>query len=162
MPTLQTWLSLEYWKLASFLFARTTVAWCVFFLNSLFWVVFLWQVLNSLRDASVIVPKRLQTPVTKWVVFVPLTERVTFKTTFQKGNRIQVPKLVRWQFKLEPAQIMRVKVIAVSAFSMQETYYGRISKDGRLIIPRVTRICLRKIRNINLEGQIIDVTLEPV
>jgi len=33
---------------------------------------------------------------------LPLTEKVKFKTLLQHGNRIQVPKLVRWQFKMEP------------------------------------------------------------
>ena len=31
---------------------------------------------------------------------MPLTERVKFKTVLQKGNRVQLPKLVRWEYKL--------------------------------------------------------------
>jgi hypothetical protein len=41
---------------------------------------------------------------------VPLTEAVSFKTLLQKGNRVQVPKLVRWQFKLETTQVLKVTV----------------------------------------------------
>jgi len=32
---------------------------------------------------------------------VPLTECVEFKTVLQRGDRVQVPKLVRWEYKLE-------------------------------------------------------------
>jgi len=37
---------------------------------------------------------------------MPLTEKVTFKTLLQKGNRLQVPELIRWQFKMESNQIL--------------------------------------------------------
>ena len=40
----------------------------------------------------------------------PLTEAVEFKTVLQKGNRVQPPKLIRWKFKLETDQILKVTV----------------------------------------------------
>jgi hypothetical protein len=40
----------------------------------------------------------------KGLLFLPLTERVEFKAVLQKGNRVQIPKLVRWRFKLETDQ----------------------------------------------------------
>jgi len=61
---------------------------------------------------------------------VPLTERVEFKAVLQKGNRVQLPKLVRWRFKLETSQILKVTVTAVNVFGGWETFYGKISKDS--------------------------------
>jgi hypothetical protein len=36
---------------------------------------------------------------------MPLTENVSFKTVLQRGNRVQVPKLVRWRFKMDSEQV---------------------------------------------------------
>ena len=47
---------------------------------------------------------------------MPLTERVDFKAVLQKGNRVQLPKLVRWRFKLETSQVLKVTVTAVNVF----------------------------------------------
>jgi len=41
---------------------------------------------------------------------VPLTEAVRFKACLQKGNRVQVPKAVRWRFKLETSPVLKVIV----------------------------------------------------
>jgi len=46
------------------------------------------------------VAARLQEEMNK----VPLTQKVSFKTMLQKSNRVQVPKVVRWQFKMEQEQ----------------------------------------------------------
>jgi len=43
-------------------------------------------------------------------VELPLTEAVEFKTILQKGNRVQLPRLIRWKFKLETDQILKVIV----------------------------------------------------
>jgi hypothetical protein len=37
---------------------------------------------------------------------MPLIEKVNFKTILQKGNKIQVPELIRWQFKVETNQML--------------------------------------------------------
>ena len=41
---------------------------------------------------------------------MPLTEKINFKTKLQKGNRIQVPQLIRWEFKAETNQLLNVGV----------------------------------------------------
>jgi hypothetical protein len=47
---------------------------------------------------------------------VPLTGSVSFKAVLQKGNRVQVPKLVRWKFKLEQDQVLKVSVATQSLY----------------------------------------------
>ena len=41
---------------------------------------------------------------------MPLTIKVSFETVLEKGNRLQIPKLIRWQFKMEQNQVLRVGV----------------------------------------------------
>lgn len=89
---------------------------------------------------------------------MPLTESVSFKAVLQKGNRIQIPRLVRWQFKLEPTQILNIQIEAEDLVC--EEFLGRMNKDGRIIIPRLTINLLREEEE-NLEGHVFKVTLTP-
>ena len=41
---------------------------------------------------------------------MPLTVKVTFETLLEKGSRLQIPKLIQWQFKMEQNQVLRVGV----------------------------------------------------
>ena len=41
---------------------------------------------------------------------MPLTVKVNFETVLKKGKRLQIPKLIRWQFKMEQIQVLRVGV----------------------------------------------------
>ena len=43
-------------------------------------------------------------------VSLPLTRTVVFRTVLQKGHRFQVLRLIRWEFKMEPSQVLRVRV----------------------------------------------------
>jgi len=92
------------------------------------------------------------------VRLLPLTESVEFKTVLQKGNRIQVPKLVRWQFKMEPTQVLAISVGIEGTFRNQ-WFYGRMSKDGRITIPKLIMGLLEEKKS--LVGCIINVNLEP-
>jgi hypothetical protein len=67
---------------------------------------------------------------------MPLTGKVTFKAQLQKGNRIQVPKLIRWLHKLEPTQILKVTINVVDAFD-EETFITRMGKGWRHNPPNV-------------------------
>jgi len=94
---------------------------------------------------------------------VPLTERMDFKATLQKGNRVQLPKLVRWRFKLETSQVLKVTVTAVNVFGGWETFYGKMDKSGRLTIPK---LALKQLQNRrrdlqSLTGTIMEVRIEP-
>ena len=68
---------------------------------------------------------------------VPLTERVDFKTRLQRRNRVQLPKLIRWRYKLESDQVLKITVSAVGVWGGYETFYGKMDKSGRLTIPRL-------------------------
>ena len=95
---------------------------------------------------------------------MPLTERVDFKTRLQRGNRVQLPKLVRWRYKLESDQVLKVTVSVVGAWGGFETFYARMDKSGRLTIPRLTLQLLRARMHgdPSLTGAVMEVRLEPV
>jgi len=95
---------------------------------------------------------------------VPLTEAVSFKTLLQKGNRVQVPRLVRWQFKLEATQVLRVTVKIKTEFSSElESFYARMSGDGRITVPWLALALLQKRANTDksLTGLVFEVKIEP-
>ena len=91
---------------------------------------------------------------------MPLTQKVSFKTMLQKANRVQVPKVVRWQFKMDTEQILKVTVNALNVFSDWQTFYARMGKDGRITLPKLTRELLRG-REQSLTGYAMEVVLEP-
>lgn len=91
---------------------------------------------------------------------MPLTESVVFKAVLQRGNKVQVPRLLRWQYRMEPGQVLRVEVRGVE-FSGCERFLGRMRRDGRLTIPLLTLKLLRGDEEGSLEGCVLEVTLEP-
>src|SRR5208337_1033110 len=93
---------------------------------------------------------------------LPLSQRVSFKTMLQKQNRLQVPKLVRWQYKLEPSEVLKVTVTIAGLLgvSVRESFLARMYKSGRIRIPDLT-LALLKRDEPSLEGRAIEVTLEP-
>ena len=91
---------------------------------------------------------------------LPLNQSVTFKTVLQRQGRFQVPKIVRWQFKLEPTEVLQVTVSVVDLVSAQETFFARMLKDGRIVVPKLT-LALLKGDEPSLEGCALEVTLEP-
>jgi hypothetical protein len=94
---------------------------------------------------------------------VPLRERVDFKTRLQRGNRVQLPKLVRWRYKLESDQVLKVTVSVVGAWGGYETFYGKMDKSGRLTIPRLTLQLLqaRMHGEPSLAGAVMELRLAP-
>jgi len=91
---------------------------------------------------------------------LPFTEPVSFKVVPQRGNKVQVPRLLRWQYRMEPDQVLRVEVRSEEFFG-SESFLGRMRKDGRLTIPRLTLKLLRGDEEGNLEGYVLEVILEP-
>jgi hypothetical protein len=91
---------------------------------------------------------------------LPLIERVRFQTKLQRGNRFQVSKYVRWRFKLESDQTLQVTVSVVGVWSSTQVFLARMSKDGRIVIPKVN-MGLIQDRKIELAGYVLNVTLEP-
>jgi bifunctional DNA-binding transcriptional regulator/antitoxin component of YhaV-PrlF toxin-antitoxin module len=91
---------------------------------------------------------------------LPLVEKVVFRAMLQRGNRVQIPRLMRWRFKLEQVQILKVTVHCLNLWSFHQTFYARMGKDGRIVIPKLI-IVLMKNDKPSIEGYIIEVTLEP-
>ena len=91
---------------------------------------------------------------------MPLTRKVSFKTVLQKGNRVQVPKVVRWQFKMDTEQVLKVTVNALNVWSGWEIFYARMGRDGRITLPKLPRELLRGTEQ-SLTGYVMEVVLEP-
>ena len=94
---------------------------------------------------------------------MPLTEAVVFTTRLQKGNRIQVPKPIRWRFKLEPTQVLKVTVHATHLWGSWQSFYARIDTSGRITVPKL--VCDELIDSEDeqrrLIGAVLQVKIEP-
>jgi len=91
---------------------------------------------------------------------MPLTRKVTFQGTLEKCNNIQVPKMVRWQFKMEHDQVLRVGINALDLGRAGHFFYAEMMKDGRIHIPRL-RLLILQGEKPSLAGYLIEITLEP-
>jgi len=91
---------------------------------------------------------------------LPLTESVVFKAVLQRGNKVQVPRLLRWRYRMEPDQVLRVEVRSLE-FSGCERFLGRMRRDGRLTIPLLTLKLLRGDDEGNLEVMFSKLPLNP-
>jgi len=93
-------------------------------------------------------------------VQLPLTESVSFKAALQRGNRLQIPRLFRWQYKMEANQVLKVYVRIEGSFG-DESFLARMTKDGRLTIPKLALKLLQEGEEESLEGSVLEVTVEP-
>ena len=91
---------------------------------------------------------------------MPLTQSVTFKVQLQNQNRFQVPKIVRWEYKLETSQILKV-TLKVLDLGFYETFMAKMLSDGRITVPRLVTVILQQ-KTPNLKDYFIEVTLEPI
>jgi len=90
---------------------------------------------------------------------LPLTESVSFKAVLQKGKRVQIPRLIRWEYKMEPDQVLQVTVTTENW--NEEKFIARMSGDGRITIPKLT-LDLLKGDAESLWGDVLEVTLQPL
>lgn len=90
---------------------------------------------------------------------MPLYERVSFAAKLQRGNRFQVSKYVRWKYKLEKDQTLKVIISVNGVYCNTQVFLSRMSKDGRIIIPKVNMSLLQN-RKSELAGYPLNVTLE--
>jgi hypothetical protein len=95
---------------------------------------------------------------------LPLNRVVRFRSVLQRGNRVQVPKPIRWEFKLEESQILHVEVELANTYSGKERFYGKMNADGRITIPKVNMGLLQESSNEgkSLLGCVLEVQLEPL
>ena len=87
-----------------------------------------------------------------------LEHRVTFKTVLKKKNLLRIPKLVRWQHKLEPSQVLKVTVSVVGLMGVRESFLAKMYKDGRIVNPVLQQALLRG-NEPNLDSFALEVTI---
>ena len=90
-----------------------------------------------------------------------LTRKVTFKGTLQKSERVQIPKLIITEFKLEPSQVLKVGFTLPDKFKGWQFFYAKMEKAGRISIPKEI-LSVWQDEKASLPGCIVEVTLEPV
>ena len=117
---------------------QSVLLWAITF----FWVAFLFLGLWRLQVASGFVIERHRTSQKVKRAMqegqqLPLTEKVKFEAKLQRGNRVQVPKMVRWRFKLESYQILEVTLSPMGVWGIfPRNFLTRMSKDGRIVVPK--------------------------
>ena len=60
----------------------------------------------------------------------------TFHVRVQKALRLQVPRVLRWKYKLEAGMVFRVQVEKVDTCK-SHTYLTRLQRSGRISIPKI-------------------------
>ena len=71
-----------------------------------------------------------------------------------------MPRVIRWQFKLETTEVLKVTVSPVGLTGVRESFFGKMRKDGCITIPTLVLALLKKEKP-SLEGYALEVTLEP-
>jgi len=67
---------------------------------------------------------------------------------------------VRWKYKLETNQTLKVTVNVIGVWNIVQAFLARMSQDGRIVIPK-TNMALMQNRGVELVGYVVNVTLEP-
>ena len=91
---------------------------------------------------------------------MPLTEKVTFTTRLQKANKVQIPKLIRWRFKMENNQALKVGVNFLELHKGWQFFFAKMRKDGRITVPKLTQQLISSERE-GLAGLVVEVMLAP-
>ncbi len=91
---------------------------------------------------------------------MPLDRVVSFEALVQKSNLFQVPKKMRWAFKMEPTQMLSVEIRAPRVAFGTHSFLAKMRKDGRIQIPKLT--CALINEEPSLVGALVDVTIRPV
>ncbi|MDH5687335.1 MAG: hypothetical protein OEZ48_05705 [Candidatus Bathyarchaeota archaeon] len=86
---------------------------------------------------------------------MPLTEIERFPAKLQRRNRIQVPLMVRWRYRLKMGEMLRVGVRSPVSLA-SEVFYGRLIGGGRITVPKLV-VDLLEIE----PGDVVNVTLHP-
>lgn len=91
---------------------------------------------------------------------MPLTEKVTFTAILQSAKTVQIPKLVRWRFKMESGQVLKVGVNFLGLRKGWQFFYVKMHKDGRIKVPKLV-LSLFEDEKTSLAGCILEVMVEP-
>jgi hypothetical protein len=79
----------------------------------------------------------------------------------EEGYRLQIPKLIQWQFKMEQNQVLSVRVSPKRLLGVYKCFLPKWINRERIFIPKLTLALVANRENPNLEGCIFDVWLEP-
>ena len=91
---------------------------------------------------------------------MPLTEKVVFTTTLERLDKVQIPKVVRWRFKIESDQALKVGVNFLGLHKGGQFFYAKMRKDGRVSIPKLV-LTLFEDEKTSLAGYALEVMIEP-
>ena len=91
---------------------------------------------------------------------MPLTEKVTFTTALQSGDKVQVSQLIRWRFKMDSDQALKVGVNFLDLHKGWEFFYARMRGDGRIAVPKLV-LGRFKDEETSLAGYVVEVMIEP-
>ena len=91
---------------------------------------------------------------------MPLTEKVVFTTTLESLDKMQIPKVIRWRFKMENDQALKVGVNFLELHKSWQFFYTKMRKDGRISIPQLV-LSLFENEKTNLAGRALEVMIEP-
>ena len=58
-----------------------------------------------------------------------------FHTRIQEQMRIQIPRLLRWKYKLAPGIVMRVRVTNKDSHDSQQ-FLAKMQQGGRITVPK--------------------------
>jgi len=86
---------------------------------------------------------------------LPLTEIERFPAKLRRRNRVQVPLMVRWRYRLRLGEMLRVSLRRPGSLA-SEVFYGRLIGGGRLTVPKLV-VDLLEIE----PGDVVNVTLYP-
>jgi hypothetical protein len=74
---------------------------------------------------------------------------------------VQIPNVIRWEFKLDPSQVLKVGFSIPTNFKGWQSFYAKMEKAGRISIPKEI-LSQWQDERANLPGCTVDVTLEPI
>ena len=93
---------------------------------------------------------------------MPLTELASFKAKLENRNRIQIPSLLRWRYKMEQGELLKANVRVFGSENYEEeTFLTKMTSDGRLTIPKITMNVFKQREEKNMTGCILEVTISP-
>ncbi len=90
---------------------------------------------------------------------MPLTEKVTFTSTLQCKNTVQIPKVIRWRFKMESDQALKTGVNFLGLHKGWQFFYSKMRKDGRITVPKIVLNLFGD--EASLTGHALEVMIEP-
>jgi bifunctional DNA-binding transcriptional regulator/antitoxin component of YhaV-PrlF toxin-antitoxin module len=93
---------------------------------------------------------------------MPLTEIASFKAKLENRNRIQIPNLLRWRYKMEQGELLKANVRVFGSENYEEEIFlTKMTSDGRLTIPKITMNVFKQREEKNMTGCILEVTISP-